>query len=168
MAIALGRLKNKRSTIGDKRGFEGIHDRFQKDSIFRESQISIDRTEDVCIQMDKDAQKDFSYWMKEDEYFRYKKNWWISLNKSGKIGPVRNRSDFNQAYQSLEKSNSRRFLSGNTSNDTHRLLHPEWNDSWWRTWHLTRKSSMKERRPVLPFLHNFRRVDFQDFSFCCS
>ena len=52
-----------------KRGFEGIHDRFKKDSIFRESQISIDRTEEVCIQMDKDAQKDFFYRMTEDEYF---------------------------------------------------------------------------------------------------
>ena len=43
-----------------KRGFEGIHDRFHKDSIFRESQISIDRTEEVCIQMDKDAQNKIS------------------------------------------------------------------------------------------------------------
>ena len=77
-----------------KRGFQGIHDRFHNDPIFRESQISIDRTEEVCIQMDKDAQKDFTYHMTEDEYFRYKKNWWISLNKSG---PMRNRSDFNAA-----------------------------------------------------------------------
>ena len=48
-----------------KKEFEGIHDRFQKDSMFRESQISIDRTEEVCIQMDKDAQKDFTYRMTE-------------------------------------------------------------------------------------------------------
>ena len=67
-----------------RRGFERIHDRFQKDSIFRESQISIDRTDEVCIQVDKDAQTDFTNRMTEDEYFRYKKNWWISLNKSGK------------------------------------------------------------------------------------
>ena len=32
--------------------------------------------------MDMDAQKDFTYRMTQDEYFRYKKNWWISLNKS--------------------------------------------------------------------------------------
>ena len=56
--------------ICEKRGFEGIHDRFQKDPVFRESQISIDRAEEVCIQMDKDAQKDFTYRMTEDEYFR--------------------------------------------------------------------------------------------------
>ena len=44
-----------------KRSFEGIQDRFQNDSTFRESLLSIDRTEEVCIQMDEDAQKDFTY-----------------------------------------------------------------------------------------------------------
>ena len=56
-----------------KRGFEGIHDRFQNDSTFRESLLSIDRTEEVCIQMDKDAQTGFTYRMSQDEYFRNKK-----------------------------------------------------------------------------------------------
>ena len=67
-----------------KRNFEGIHDRFLKDPIFRESQLEHDRTEEVCIQMDKVAQKDFTNRMTQEEYFRYRKNWWISLNKSGK------------------------------------------------------------------------------------
>ena len=61
-----------------KKKFEGIYDRFQKDSTFRDSQLRIDRTEEVCIQTDKDAQKYFTYRMSQDEYFRYKKNWWIS------------------------------------------------------------------------------------------
>ena len=81
MAIVMGRLKNKKKHHNDhnlrkrciKRGFEGIHDRFQNDPIFRESLLSIDRTEEVCIQMDKDAQKDFTYRMSQDEYFRYQK-----------------------------------------------------------------------------------------------
>ena len=80
-----------------KKGFE----RFQEDSIFLESQISIDRTQEGCIQMDKDGHKDLTYRMTEDEYFRCKKNWWISLNKSGKIGPMRNRSDVNEALTKL-------------------------------------------------------------------
>ena len=42
-----------------KRGFEGIHDRFLKDPIFRESLLNVDRIEEACIQMDKDAQKRF-------------------------------------------------------------------------------------------------------------
>ena len=67
-----------------KRGFKGIHDRFLKDDVFRESQLEIDRTEEVCIQMDKDATKAFTYHVTQGEYFRYRKNWWISLNRSGK------------------------------------------------------------------------------------
>ena len=63
-----------------QRGVEGNHDRFQNDSTFLESLLRIDRTEEVCIQMDKDAQKDFTYRMSQDEYLRYKKNWWISLS----------------------------------------------------------------------------------------
>ena len=35
--------------------------------------------------MDKDAQKDFTCQMTQEEYMRYKKNWWISLKKSGNI-----------------------------------------------------------------------------------
>ena len=56
-----------------KRNFERIHDHFLKDPVFRDSQLRIDRTEEVCIQMDKDAQKEFAYRMSSDEYFRYKK-----------------------------------------------------------------------------------------------
>ena len=51
--------------------------------------------------MDRDAQKDFTYRMTEDEYCRYKKNWWISLNMSGKTRPVRNRSYFAEALTKL-------------------------------------------------------------------
>ena len=98
-----------------KKGFEGIHDRFQNDPIFRESLLSIDRTEEVCIQMDKDAQKDFTYRMTEDEYFRNKKNWWISAKH------YRNCTVFTR---SLEKSDLHRFLTGNTRNGIRRLLHP--------------------------------------------
>ena len=90
-----------------KRNFEGIHDRFLKDPVFRESQLEHDRTEEVCIQMDKHAQKDFTYHMTQAEYFRYRKNWWISLNKSGKTGPVRDRSDFNDALTTLNRSTPR-------------------------------------------------------------
>ena len=65
-----------------KRRFEGICDRFLNDREFRASQLEHDRTEEVGIQMDELAQKDFSYHMTQAEYFRYRKNWWISLNNS--------------------------------------------------------------------------------------
>ena len=53
--------------------------------------------------MDKDAQKDFTFHMTEATYFRYRKNWWISLNNSGKTGLVRDRSDFNDALTTLNR-----------------------------------------------------------------
>ena len=62
MAIDMGRPTNRDNHIAHnlrkrciKRNFEGIHDRFLKDPVFRESQLEHDRTEEVCIQMDKDA-----------------------------------------------------------------------------------------------------------------
>ena len=41
--------------------------------------------------------------MSESEYFHYRQNWWIFLNKSGNTGPLRNRSDFNQALSTLNR-----------------------------------------------------------------
>ena len=125
-----------------KRGFEGIHDRFQNDPEFRESQISIDRTEEVCFQMDKDAQKDFTYRMTEDEYFRYKKTWWISLNKSEKIGPMRDRSDFCEALTKMhclhrESGEEQlapipfwQYLQGHPSSFSSNTSWWQWNASW--------------------------------------
>ena len=84
-----------------KKSFEGIHDRFQKDSTFRESLLSTDRTEEICIQMDEVAQKDFNNRMSQDEYLRNKKNWWISLNTYGKNEPMKLRSDFSEALTKL-------------------------------------------------------------------
>ena len=70
-----------------------VHDRFLKDPEFRASHLEHDGDEEVCIKMDDLADKDFSHYMTESEYFRYKQNWLISLNKSGNTGPLRNRSD---------------------------------------------------------------------------
>ena len=77
---------------------DGIHDRFLKDPVFRESQLEHDRTEEVCIQMDKDAQKDFTYRLTQEENFRH-----LSINLEKKNGPVRDRSDFNDALTTLNR-----------------------------------------------------------------
>ena len=126
-----------------KRNFEGIHDRFLKDPVFRESQLEHDRTEEGCNQMDKHAQKDFTYHMTQAEYFRYRKNWWISLNKSGKTGPVRDRSDFNDALTTLnglhQESGERqlkpipfwKYQCWHQSSSSSSSWW-QWSDSWWR------------------------------------
>ena len=127
-----------------KRNFEGIHDRFMEDPVFRESQLEHDRTEEVCIQMDTDAQKDFTCRMTQEEYFRYRKNWWISLNKSGKMGPVRDRSDFNDALTTLsrlhQESGERqlrpvpfwKYQQWHSSSSSSSSWW-QWNDSWWNS-----------------------------------
>ena len=86
-----------------KRDYQGIHHRFVNDPEFRASQLEHDRTEEVCIQMDEVAQKDFRHHMTQAEYFRYRKNWWISLNNSGRSGPLKDRSDFNEALSPLNR-----------------------------------------------------------------
>ena len=43
-----------------KKSFDGIHDRFQRDPVFRDSQLKIGWTEEKCIAMDKLAQEDHS------------------------------------------------------------------------------------------------------------
>ena len=56
-----------------KRHHEGIHDRFQRDQVFRDSQLKIGWTEERCIAMDKLAQEDHSYCPSSEEYERYQK-----------------------------------------------------------------------------------------------
>ena len=59
-----------------------------------------DRDEEVFIKWDDLADKDFSHYMTQAENFRYKR-FGISLNKYGNTGPLRNRSDFNEALSTL-------------------------------------------------------------------
>ena len=90
MATDLGKLQNKEIIMLPiilrkrciKRHFQGIHRRFVNDPEFRASQLEHDRDEEVSIKMDELAQKDFSHHMTQAEYFRYRRNWWISLNNS--------------------------------------------------------------------------------------
>ena len=86
-----------------KRVLEGIDGHFQNDSTFRDSQLGIVRTEEICIQMDKDTEKDFTYRMSQDGSFRYRQNWWISLDKSGRNEPMKLRSDFSEALTKLHR-----------------------------------------------------------------
>ena len=76
-----------------KKNFDGIHDRLQQDSVYRDSQRKIGWTEEKCIKMDKLAQEDTptGHPLRSE---RYKKNWKISINKSGRNARTKLRSDF--------------------------------------------------------------------------
>ena len=65
-----------------KKNFDGIHDRFQRDLTYRDSQLKIGWTEEKCIEMDKLAQEDHSYRLSREEYLRYQEHWYLTLSKS--------------------------------------------------------------------------------------
>ena len=89
------------------------------------------------------AEQDHTYHMSEAEYFHYRKNWWISLNKSGNdTQPVRKRSDFEQALSTLKRLHQeaggdqlepmpywkdKEWKPASSSSSTWR----QWSDSWW-------------------------------------
>ena len=80
-----------------KKHVKGIHDRFLRDPDFRTAMLEHDGDEEVCIKCVDLADTDFSHYMTESEYFRYKQiggSLSISLENTG---PLRNRSDFNEA-----------------------------------------------------------------------
>ena len=62
------------------------------------------RDEEVCHAWDVLADEDHTNHMSEEEYFYYKNNWWISVNKLGNdTQPMRKRSDFKQALSTLKR-----------------------------------------------------------------
>ena len=86
-----------------KGSYEGIHDRFLRDPVYRDSQLKIGCTEQKCIEIDKLAQEDHSYRLSREEFQRYQKHWYLTLNKSGKNAPMRLRSDFRAAVTIMNR-----------------------------------------------------------------
>ena len=48
-----------------------IHDRFQRDPVYRDSQLKIGWSEEKCIEMDKLAPEDHSYCASSEKYDRF-------------------------------------------------------------------------------------------------
>ena len=124
-----------------KRNYEGIHDRFLRDPVYRYSQLNIGWTEEKCIAIHKLTQEDHSNRLSREEFLRYQKHWYLRLNKSGKNAPMRLRSDFraavtimNRLTENQEKNVQNQFLFINTKGGTLLLpvLHGEiGTKSWW-------------------------------------
>ena len=64
-----------------KKNFDGYHDRFQRDSENRDTQLKIGWTEVKCIAMDKLTQEDQPYCPSSEEYERYKKHWYLKIRQ---------------------------------------------------------------------------------------
>ena len=64
--------------------FTGIHDRFLRDQVYRESQLLIGWTEQKCKEMDELAKQNHTYHLSTVEFKRYQGQWYLTLNKSRK------------------------------------------------------------------------------------
>ena len=93
--IAWKRCCKKVNTQGEH--FTGIHDRFLRDPVYRESQLAIGWTEQKCKEWDELAQEDHTYHLTPEEYRRYQGHWCLTLNKAGTHGLMKLRSDFRAA-----------------------------------------------------------------------
>ena len=126
-----------------KRGFFGIHDRFLKDLRYRDSQLTIGRTEEKCIAMDKLAQDNHSCCPSFEEYERYEENWYISLNKSGRNAPMKLRSDFREAVTLMHRLHREsgeerpepipiyQYQKWHPSSSSSSTSWWQWNEHWW-------------------------------------
>ena len=98
--IAFSAWKRCRKRVdSQEEHYKGIHDRFLRDQVYRESQLKIGWTEQKCLEL---AQEDHSYRLSKKEFKRYQGQWSLTLNKSGKNAPMRLRQDFQ--LQSLSKT----------------------------------------------------------------
>ena len=64
--------------------FTGIHDRFLRDPVYRESQLAIGWTEQKCKELDELAKEDHTYRLTPEEFRRYQGQWFLTLKEAGK------------------------------------------------------------------------------------
>ena len=147
MVLDTAKLKNRKSTTepstcgrdaakelvdSQDEHYKGIHDRFLKHQVCRESQLKMGWTEQKCIEMDELAQQDHTYRLSEEEFKRYQGQWYLTLNKSGKNAPMRLRHGFRAA---VSLKNRLHRESGERIRDFRRDRQPEihatlkWEDS---------------------------------------
>ena len=122
--------------------------------------IQHNRDEEVYRAWDFLAEQDHTYRMSEAEYFHYRQNWWISLNKSGNdTQPVRKRSDFNQALSTLNRLHQeaggeqlgaipywkyKEWRPASSSSSSWW----QWRESWWVFLRIQRKSRKRRQAKV--------------------
>ena len=115
--------------------YKGIHDRFLRDQVYRESKLKIGWTEQKCIEMNEMAHPDHTYRLSEEEFKRYQRQWYLTLNKSGKNARMRLRSNFRAAV-SLTNRLHRELgeeVAEPISPAQFKRWHSSSSDSWWDT-----------------------------------
>ena len=117
--------------------FTSIHDRFLRDPVYREAQLAIGWTEQKCKEWDELAKEDHTYKLTPEEKRRYKGQWYLALNKTGKNGPMKLRSDYRAAVTMKNRSHHE---SGEPSEEP---IHPRSAKT-----HMTRTKKNLRRLPV--------------------
>ena len=104
MVLGAAKLKNRKSTIlPGMRGRDAARDltfkddRFLRDQVYRESQLAIGWTEQKCTEMDELPKQNHTHHLSTEDFKRYQGQWYLTMNKSGKNGPMRLRPDFRAA-----------------------------------------------------------------------
>ena len=112
--------------------FTGVHDRFLRDPVCRESQLEIGWTEEKCKDMDELAKEDHAYHLSTEEFKRYQGQWYLTLNKAGKNEPMRLRSDFRAAVSIKNRFHreSGEQVEELISPEQFRRWHPSSSTSW--------------------------------------
>ena len=147
MVLDMAKLKNKKEyhiawnawkrcckKVDSQGGhFTNIHDRFLRDPIYRESQLAIGWTEQKCKELDELAKEDHTYRLTPEQKRRYQGQWFLTLNKSGKNGPMKLRSDFRAAVsmKNLLHHESCEQVEEPISPEQYSFWHPSSSTSWW-------------------------------------
>ena len=115
--------------------FTGIHDRFLRDPVYRESQRALGWTEQQCKEMDELAKEDHTCHLTPEEYQRYQGQWYLTLNKAGKNVPLKLRSDFGAAVSMKNRllHESGEQVEERLHQDQQRRWHLSSSTSWWDT-----------------------------------
>ena len=75
----------------------GIHDRFLREPVYRESQLAIGWSQQKCKEWNELAQENHTFLLTPEDRRRFKGHWYLTLNKAGKNGPMKLRSDYRAA-----------------------------------------------------------------------
>ena len=110
--------------------FTGIHDRFLRDPVYRESQLAIGWTDQKCKEWDELAQEDHTFHLTPEEKKRYR---YLTMNKAGKNGLMKLRSDFGVAVSMKNRLHveSGEQVEDPIHPDQQRRWHSSSSTSWW-------------------------------------
>ena len=121
----------KADSLGEH--FTGVHDRFLRDPVYRESQLAIGWTEQRWKELDELAKEDLSFRLTPEEKRRYQAHWYLTLNKSGKNGLMKLRSDFRAAVSLKNRllHESGEQIEEPNSAEQYSFWHLSSSTSWW-------------------------------------